>query len=129
MEKKLCSKCDQPKLESEFYHRKNRKNSATGMCKTCFNSYCVQRWIERKIEAIHYKGDHCGDCSIAFPDYPYVIFEFHHLDPNQKDMDWGEMRKTSWVNIVKELDKCVLLCSNCHKIRHHNMVALQGIEP
>jgi len=122
MKEKLCSRCKQPKQESDFYHRKSRKNSAFGMCKVCFNSYCVQRWIERKIDAIHYKGDKCVDCSTSYPEYPYVIFDFHHLDPNKKDMDWTKLRLQSWDKITDELDKCVLLCSNCHRIRHHNEI-------
>ena len=70
--------------------------------------------------AIKYKGSKCNDCEIYFPDYPYVIFDFHHLNPKEKDFDWSKLKLRSESNIKLELDKCVLLCSNCHRIRHHN---------
>jgi len=118
MEKKECTKCNEEKLITEFYKQNDRKG-VSSMCKKCFNNYCVERWVQKKIDAIHYKGGVCVDCNISYPEYPYVIFEFHHLDPSQKDVDWGKLRLRSWLKITTELDKCDLLCSNCHKIRHH----------
>lgn len=44
-------------------------------------------------------------------------YDFHHLDPNQKDFSIGKQSK-SFAVIRSELDKCVLLCSNCHRKRH-----------
>lgn len=113
---KLCPKCDNHKKLSEFYNR--NKITKYSYCKDCFNKICVLRWINVKIKAIEYKGNKCIDCNIQ---YPYSVYDFHHLDPLQKDYDWNKLRLKSWSNITKELDKCVLLCSNCHRIRHHNM--------
>lgn len=118
MEKKICTSCNEEKLISEFYERKNRKTGSS-LCRKCFNKYCTNRWIQRKIQAIEYKGNSCVDCKISYPNAPYVIFDFHHLDPEQKDTDWTKLRLRSWDKIVIELDKCDLLCSNCHRIRHH----------
>lgn len=118
MENKICTDCRQEKSLSEFYQQKDRKNGSS-QCKNCFNKYCSERWIQKKIDAIIYKGGSCVDCNISYPEKPYVIFDFHHLDPNEKEFDWSKMRLRSFNKIVKELDKCVLLCSNCHRIRHH----------
>lgn len=111
-----CPKCNQKKPESEFY--KKTKTSYQTYCKKCFNAYCVERWINRKKKMIHLKGGKCVDCGIKYDEHNYVIFDFHHKDPSLKEKDWGELRKTSEKNIIKELDKCVLLCSNCHRMRH-----------
>jgi hypothetical protein len=119
MEKKKCIKCDEEKLTNEFYQTSGRKSGAA-YCKKCFNLYCVQRWVQKKIDAIEYKGGKCEDCPASYPNEPYVIFDFHHLDPEQKDVDWGKLRLKSWDKIKSELDKCALLCSNCHRKRHHN---------
>jgi hypothetical protein len=77
----------------------------------------MKRWVNKKLDAIAYKGDKCLDCSQKFH---YSIYEFHHLDPNTKDYTWAKLRMKSWSNIKKELDKCVLLCANCHRTRHWN---------
>jgi len=78
----------------------------------------MNRWKERKNKAIEYKGSECMDCHIKFPNNPSCIFDFHHLDPADKDTDWQKLRQRSWIKITKELDKCILLCCNCHRIRH-----------
>ena len=47
-----------------------------------------------------------------------AAFDFHHTDPTTKDYDWNRLRLKSWEAIIGELAKCVLLCANCHRIRH-----------
>ena len=116
METKVCSSCNEKKTLTEFYSTKNKTQA---LCKKCFNVYCVNRWVQKKIDAITYKGGKCTDCSITYPEQPYVIFDFHHLVPSEKDVDWTKLRLKSDESIKKELDKCVLLCSNCHRKRHH----------
>jgi len=118
METKKCNRCQEEKLLNEFYTRGKNKNPQS-MCKMCFNSYCVERWTQRKIDAITYKGSECVDCKIKYPEEPYVIFDFHHRDPSEKDVDWSKLRLMSKEKIKLELDKCDLLCSNCHRKRHH----------
>lgn len=128
--KKECTGCKKTKLITDFY-KKNDRETGHNLCKSCFNQYCVSRWQKRKIQAIEYKGGRCVDCGFDHPTYPPDIFEFHHLNPNEKEFDWNKLKLTSWNKIVSELDKCVLLCANCHRIRHYNLnlVAPTGIEP
>ena len=76
----------------------------------------IQRWIAIKIKAIEYKGGRCLRCKNIFP---YPAFEFHHRDPETKDVSWTKLRLRSWDKIILELDKCDLLCANCHRIEHH----------
>jgi len=87
-------------------------------CKKCFNARCQQRWVKRKLEAIDYLGNRCADCDLHISQSHYAVFEFHHLDPTQKDADWNKLRLSSSARILSELAKCVLLCANCHRIRH-----------
>ena len=77
--------------------------------------YQIKRWINRKIKAIEYKGGKCSSC--GYSKY-YGALEFHHINPDEKDYDWNKLRLKSWDKIINELDKCVLLCSNCHKETH-----------
>jgi predicted HNH restriction endonuclease len=46
-----------------------------------------------------------------------AAFEFHH-HKGEKDFNIGNVANKSWGSIAKELQKCVLVCSNCHRIEH-----------
>ena len=78
----------------------------------------VQRWINRKIKAVESMGGLCKDCGLTLEDSHYSIFEFHHLDSSEKGDSWTKLRLKSQEAIDKELSKCVLLCANCHRLRH-----------
>ena len=71
---------------------------------------------KRKEEAILYLGGVCIDCGGEF--HP-SIFEFHHRNPSEKDSDPSKTLMLKWEKIKAELDKCDLLCANCHRLRHH----------
>lgn len=118
MTTKVCNKCNTTKDVTDFYPNKTHKHGVMPYCKSCFNKYTVDRWIERKIKAIEYKGGKCEDCNLSHPTTHYAVFEFHHIDPTQKDHDWTKLRLRAWATVLSELDKCVLLCANCHRIRH-----------
>ena len=120
METKKCSVCQLEKPTEFFYSRSSRNNKPYDRCKKCFNNYVSDRWITKKIKSIIYKGSKCLDCGVSYPNEPYVIFDFHHRDPSQKDVDWSKLKLRTEEKILKELDKCDLLCSNCHRKRHHN---------
>lgn len=77
--------------------------------------YQIARWTRIKIKAVAHKGGVCVACRVA---YPYPAMQFHHRDPEQKDVQWVKLRLRSWEKIVAELDKCDLMCANCHAIHH-----------
>ena len=70
----------------------------------------------RKQWAINYLGGICSECK---QDYHPAIFEFHHTDPQTKDRDPSKMMQLSKERLTIELDKCKLLCANCHRLAHH----------
>ena len=70
----------------------------------------------RKLKAVEYMG---GKCNLCGNDYHPSVFEFHHLDPEIKDRDPSKMLQLSWDRLQAELDKCVLLCANCHRFTHY----------
>ncbi len=115
---KQCTDCKEAKSLSQFYLSKTHSKGVMCYCKDCFNKRCSQRWIKRKIEAIHYKGAACERCKLHLSQTHYSVYEFHHLDPAQKDVEWVKLRLKSLIAIKKELDKCILLCANCHRVVH-----------
>ena len=46
--------------------------------------------------------------------HSFAAMEFHHV--NGKDFSIGNIANRKWEVIKKELDKCELLCSNCHRL-------------
>lgn len=131
-EEKTCPRCKLSKPLTEWYNNKARKNGLSTECKACcaerrkvwysknsskFHAYLGDKRRNNKKKLIEYYGGKCADCGQSFPD---CVYDFHHLDPSTKDKDFGKMVTYSWARIEKEIiDKCVMLCSNCHRIRHH----------
>ena len=76
-----------------------------------------KRRREHKLRAIAYKGGRCSACGFSDLTYP-SIFEFHHLEPGGKDSGPAKLLRNSFEKAKKELDKCILLCANCHRIAH-----------
>ena len=60
-------------------------------------------------------GGKCHECKLV--DDP-AVYDFHHLDPKQKDFSIGQQAK-SFDKIKSELDKCIMLCANCHRKMHN----------
>mgnify|MGYP003431129005 FL=1 len=51
--------------------------------------------------------------------------EFHHLDPEQKDFGIAAKGYTrSWEKVKEELDKCIMVCANCHREIHDGLIKL-----
>lgn len=50
-----------------------------------------------------------------------AALEFHHTNPNEKEVDPSKMYYESWEKAQIEIDKCDLLCSNCHMEIHADL--------
>lgn len=88
------------------------------------NSKYVSNYRKRvKEKAIAYKGGKCIVCSYSKCNRS---LHFHHLDPSQKDITIGSGNTIASKKIKAELDKCVLLCSNCHGEVHDGILELTG---
>lgn len=73
---------------------------------------------ERKLAMTEYKGGKCNLCGIIANKVNLAAFDFHHKDPDSKEYTPSDMVNMRWERITLELDKCVLLCSNCHRVLH-----------
>ena len=98
-----------------FYKRSDREYSHS-YCKPCVNEQTKKRQRDLKALAVNYKGGVCTDCLQIF--HP-ACFDFHHENPEEKDFTFSSVKSLKWsCKIEAELDKCSLLCSNCHRLRH-----------
>lgn len=99
-----------------------RNNNIRWRCRKCAVESVVKRRRIVKEKAIIYKGGKC--CICGYNKYNGAL-DFHHIDPNEKSFtigSYGHCR--AWKKVQKELDKCILLCSNCHKELHGGLITV-----
>ena len=71
-----------------------------------------------KEKLVAYKG---GKCEVCGYDKCITALEFHHLDPTEKEFGIGGKNVLSFEKCKKEVDKCILVCANCHREIHENL--------
>lgn len=125
---KLCSKCKELKPLEEFASNKSNKDGLQYSCKVCQRRYvkghydknvqyyvekAARRRIELRIEFYQWlQTQKCVDCG----NDDFRVLEFDHL----KDKDFNIAEKIGRVSLdvlMKEIDKCDIVCANCHRIR------------
>lgn len=115
----ICNKCNKDQPESNFYKRSGRPGKFQAYCKQCNLENTLKRQRNFKIKCVEYKGGKCQDCGY---NRSIAALEFHHRNPKEKSFDFSHVRLTSWdkneEKIISELDKCDLICANCHRERH-----------
>lgn len=77
------------------------------------DSTYVLCWAKR-LKAARLLGGRCLDCGES----DVVVFDFHHKHGGGKDFDVSRIKTARWSLIEREVRRCVLLCSNCHAVRH-----------
>lgn len=97
----------------ELYHKKSKCNA----------QLVSERRRKLKLMSVEYKG---GKCLICGYNRCLAALEFHHTDPSEKDFGISARGfSRSWERIKKELDKCICVCSNCHKEIHEGLISLE----
>ena len=117
MKTKICTKCNK-ELSIEFFHKNGFDNQGNqkyrSYCKDCANAIEKQRYKDKKnfVENQKHICAKCGEKRI------YVL-QFHHKDKEKKDFTIGKLKKGDLSIIQKEIDKCIVLCANCHIEFHY----------
>ena len=99
------------KIKKCFYC--GRKTTRGKRCSACITKI---RRVRAKFKIVEYLGGKCSKCGCT----NYIVLTCHHRDPKTKDFNVGRLSNKSWSVIVRELNKCILLCANCHIIEHSN---------
>lgn len=118
---RFCPRCKTEKLKTEFYNRRNGKGNSV-YCKSCSNAQTVERQKRFKQQCVNWKGGECVGCGYNKCNN---ALDFHHLGQDKKEFSIAHARLTSFnENIKRELDKCILVCSNCHREIHAGVLDL-----
>ena len=112
MKNKICPKCNKNKSLNDFY--KSTKTSS--YCKECIVISNKERQRKTKQLAVDYKSGKCSKCGY---NKCIAALEFHHIDSTTKDKDYFNSRGGLTQDLKIELDKCILVCANCHREIHH----------
>ena len=108
--------------ETKFALRKDGRYR----CLKCASEAVQRRRDKTKQILIEYKG---GKCQICGYDKCQGALEFHHIDPSEKDFGIGQKGYTRSIGEnKKEVDKCILVCANCHREIHAGLINLEDIE-
>jgi 5-methylcytosine-specific restriction endonuclease McrA len=115
-----CKTCGIELTEENTFKRGGRKtNFPIGYyrhCKKCYNANRLVRMVENKKKQVEFFG---GKCKLCGYDKCHNALEFHHLDPTIKEESPSSLRQvTDELRWKSELEKCILLCSNCHREVH-----------
>jgi hypothetical protein len=119
-----CRVCHQVKSEDSFF-RASKKDYVDRICKSCKHKLQQARQHDFKQWCIDYKGGRCVVCGYN----KYIgALDFHHRDPSQKEFNFGEKKNLmTKEKALKELDKCILLCRNCHAELHGGLINLDEV--
>lgn len=137
MDTKVCNRCGNEKPVSEF-HKKG--TGYQWVCKDCRKAYHRQHYLANKEKYIagarKYKDAVRSNlneikssltCAACGEDEPCCL-DFHHKDADVKEIaiatavNWGWSKE----RLQLELDKCIVLCSNCHRKFHAGITQLVG---
>jgi 5-methylcytosine-specific restriction endonuclease McrA len=101
---------------SKHGHTNFFRNGPTFRCNKCAVEAVQRRRNKLKAMALEYKGGQCEICGYSKCSNALV---FHHKNPHDKDFGIAHKGYTrAWKKVKSELDKCLLLCANCHAEVH-----------
>lgn len=112
-QKKYCSKqCKNKDYTKSLSPDKRAKNQAVQN----------KRRILNKLKLIYTFGSKCSICGY---NKNISALEFHHSDPTEKEFDLSKNIDCSYEKLLKEVEKCILICANCHRELHHPDLEIQ----
>ena len=132
MELRTCGRCGLSKPVDEFAWRRRRKRQRDNLCRPCRSAYGRDHYLanrQRYIDAearrkraratertrllLEFFRDHpCMDCGETDP----LVLEFDHLEAKKFNIS-HQFASRSWKAILEEIEKCDVVCANCHRRR------------
>ncbi len=110
----FCNKCGIEKTKENTYSPREGKWAL--VCRDCCKIKGRKSQEKLKQECVDYKG---GCCQVCGYNKCLSALDFHHLNPKEKDFSVARKKmNVAHEKMRAELDKCVLLCANCHREEH-----------
>ena len=112
-----CPHCERVLAPDKFYRRR-RNNNFSVYCKDCSSQQVVARQQVFKEKCVAYKGGKCERCGYK---KSLKALQFHHKDPNKKENIVSYFKLHKFEAAIPELNKCAMLCANCHVEVHEEI--------
>jgi hypothetical protein len=135
MDIKTCCICkkDLPATSEFFAQRKDRKNrTLQSSCRVCHKEYRKIHYQKNKKKYIKKAKEYNKKVANWYDDFKsnlicskcdekrWWVLDFHHADPDQKEYSIAKLKNNgSKPKLLKEISKCIILCSNCHRDLHY----------
>ena len=124
---KWCPKCKNDKRLNEFHNANRGKLKKVDYCKQCVSKKAKKYFAknladrqQRKVNLVLEFGNKCFDCGAE--NLPVCSFVFHHHSEGYKSPDYispsDVINYKNYKDIEAEKSKWILLCANCHSVRH-----------
>ena len=113
---KMCTECREHKDINEYYLINNRRHIS--VCKECRKKAERLKYKKRTLTLNEYKENiGCAKCK----DKRAYVLDFHHKDKNEKGYSISKNPNISLESpkFLEEIEKCIILCSNCHREYHY----------
>ena len=114
---KFCKVCSKIKLIEDFY-------DGHLTCKICHTNNTLEKQRSLKKQCVDYLG---GKCIICGYDKYQGALHFHHRDMSTKEFSLSHKKRYSFEYLKGELDKCILVCANCHSEIHAKLVDINNL--
>lgn len=127
-----CGRCQEEKPMSDFAWRRKAKGQLDNYCRRCRAAYKQQHYAANKERYVtlamqrkkrlaleraeflmeYFRSRPCADCGEDDP----LVLEFDHKDDKLFTIARG-LRDRSWETLLREMEKCDVVCANCHRRR------------
>src|SRR5689334_902136 len=127
--KKRCGRCGKVRLLKFF--NKRRENQLQAYCQDCQKAANQSHYLNNKqshLEKAYKRRAHlrqlinetkskpCADCGIS---YPFYVMDFDHREDKNFAISQA-WRSRSWSTVLAEIEKCDVVCANCHRLRTYS---------
>tara|TARA_B110000977_G_scaffold194593_1_gene271491 strand:+ start:1077 stop:1505 length:429 start_codon:yes stop_codon:yes gene_type:complete len=110
---------EKQRSKNKLYYEAHKEELVAGarMYRLVNKEEITRRRHDRNLLLFEYKGSKCSHCHLSEPKH-FEIYDYHHIDPTAKLYSMASIMYGPLERLITEADKCILLCSNCHRKEH-----------
>lgn len=142
METRVCAGCKENLPLDRFAWKSKKNNQRQHRCRPCYKAYAnayYHRPVEKQKQITRVRKNtnklqerykqwrktlYCSMCDETAPE----CMDLHHLDPSKKEYAVSKIlwQIGSWNKFMQEVDKCIVVCGNCHRKIHSGRIKING---